>query len=101
MMATTGSMSHPVTNQEGTIASIFASLDDSQHTVLPPRYATLKQDLWRDSFVQSWKEVLTELNIATKVVIEQGTKVNEFLAVWLVMGHSMNADHSSRPLQRY
>lgn len=49
----------------------------SGHTVvLEPRFAELKKQLWRDSMLQSWREVLEELKVATKEIAATGPDVS-------------------------
>jgi hypothetical protein len=60
--------------KEGTIATVFSSLSGGV-TALPPRFADLKKEIWRDTLVQSWREVLDELCVAVEEVAERGVDV--------------------------
>ncbi|KAJ7625588.1 DUF1479-domain-containing protein [Roridomyces roridus] len=58
---------------EGDISAVFTSLrPDDPQTILPPRFAELKRELWQERLVQSWKEVLNELEVETKRIEEKG-----------------------------
>ncbi|KAJ7464577.1 hypothetical protein FB451DRAFT_441516 [Mycena latifolia] len=58
---------------EGDISAVFTSLrpSDPQNT-FPPRFLELKRAIWNDGLIQSWKEVLTELEVATQRIAERG-----------------------------
>jgi hypothetical protein len=62
--------------EEGDISSVFASLDESRSASLPDRFIELKKALWKDSFTNTWKEVLSALESATEEISELGSKVN-------------------------
>ncbi|EKM53735.1 uncharacterized protein PHACADRAFT_176135 [Phanerochaete carnosa HHB-10118-sp] len=59
-------------NSEGTIEEIFSSFHESPP--FPERFAHLKQQLWTDGLVESWREVLKELEDATGNVIARGSQ---------------------------
>ncbi|KAJ3505316.1 hypothetical protein NLJ89_g7485 [Agrocybe chaxingu] len=59
--------------EEGSIAGIFTSLTGEEHSALPERFTDLKKGLWKDSFVESWREVLAELGTATEEVASIGS----------------------------
>ncbi|KAH8824513.1 hypothetical protein DL96DRAFT_1614299 [Flagelloscypha sp. PMI_526] len=64
---------------EGDISSIFTTLDSEPtqggQSALPERFRDLKQGLFRDELIQSWKEVVDELEVVTERVIETGSKI--------------------------
>lgn len=60
---------------EGSIADVFTSLTGEKAPPLPPRFADLKNLLWKESLVQSWREVLSELEVAVQRVSQQGGNV--------------------------
>jgi hypothetical protein len=70
---TTGAMQR----SEGTIEDIFTSF----HTAppFPPRFADLKKDIWSDQLIESWREILAQLEEVTGRVIAQGSQVNASL----------------------
>jgi len=60
---------------EGSIASIFSSLSGEAAETLPPRFAQLKKELWKESLVQSWRQVVADLREATEEVAAKGSDV--------------------------
>ncbi|PPQ71598.1 hypothetical protein CVT24_006458 [Panaeolus cyanescens] len=60
---------------EGSIAAIFTSLTDENHVALPDRFAELKRDLWNEGLVQSWKEVLGELESEVEHIAARGAEI--------------------------
>lgn len=68
----TGSLRSP--KQEGTIEDIFTSFHTSPP--FPARFSDLKREIWTDGLVESWRQVLKELEVATSNVIAQGSKVS-------------------------
>jgi hypothetical protein len=62
--------------EEGDISSVFASLDESRNVSLPDRFIDLKKALWKDSFTETWKEILSALESATEEISGHGSKVN-------------------------
>jgi hypothetical protein len=61
--------------EEGSIASIFTALSGEDAQVLPSRFADLKREMWKDSLIQSWREVLAELETAVHEVSIKGASV--------------------------
>lgn len=59
----------------GTIAAIFTSLSGKEASQLPPRFSDLKKSLWRDALVESWRQVLKELQERVIIIAERGTEV--------------------------
>ncbi|KAI0051476.1 DUF1479-domain-containing protein [Auriscalpium vulgare] len=59
--------------EEGSIASVFTSLTGEAPVALPPRFADLKKQLWKDALAESWREVTRELKDATEEVAARGT----------------------------
>ena len=51
---------------EGTIADAFASMSQKTDVPLPARFSDLKKDLWADKLVESWKDILKELEGAVE-----------------------------------
>lgn len=74
--AATGKVAPRAPNEEGSISSIFASLNGEAPIDLPPRFSALKQEIWRDDMVQTWREVLEELETATEEVSRRGSDVS-------------------------
>jgi hypothetical protein len=64
--------------EEGSIASVFSSLSDGSDLTLPTRFHDLKKEIWRESLVQSWREVLDELEGSIEEVAARGADVLEF-----------------------
>ncbi|KAF9019190.1 DUF1479-domain-containing protein [Hymenopellis radicata] len=61
---------------EGSIAAIFASLDANKSTDgLPERFGQLKRDIFREGLVQSWREVVAELEVVTDKVVARGSEM--------------------------
>jgi acyl carrier protein phosphodiesterase len=54
--------------EEGSISSLFASLSGEASSVFPARFLDLKRVLWRDEMVQSWREVLADLEAAVEEI---------------------------------
>jgi len=61
--------------EEGSIASIFTTLTAEEHNPLPDRFSNLKKSLWKDSFVESWREVLSELEVTVEKVSLRGSEI--------------------------
>ncbi|TFK45112.1 hypothetical protein BDQ12DRAFT_695360 [Crucibulum laeve] len=59
--------------EEGSIADIFTSLTDEEHNALPERFSDLKKEMWKDSLVESWREVLKELETTVEEVATRGS----------------------------
>ncbi|KAJ6529998.1 hypothetical protein DFH09DRAFT_1184385 [Mycena vulgaris] len=58
---------------EGDISAVFTSLRPSDaQNAFPPRFSDLKRAIWNEGLVQSWKEVLGELEVATARIAEHG-----------------------------
>jgi len=62
--------------EDDSIASIFTSLSGEVPDVLPSRFSDLKKEIWRDDMLQTWKEVLEELEVATEQVTAHGSEVS-------------------------
>ncbi|KAJ7763592.1 hypothetical protein DFH07DRAFT_738613 [Mycena maculata] len=59
--------------KEGDISAVFTTLRPSDPVnVFPPRFAELKRAIWREGLIQSWKEVLEDLEVATERIAERG-----------------------------
>ena len=63
---------------EGSIADVFTSLTGEKTPPLPSRFADLKKALWKESLVQSWREVLSELQVTVQRVSQQGGNVTSY-----------------------
>ncbi len=67
---------------EGSIAAIFTSLDANKSAdSLPERFGQLKRDISRESLVQSWREVVAELEAVTDKVVAKGSEVGVVLSI--------------------
>lgn len=62
-------------NKEGTIADVFSSLGGDAFVPLEQRFADLKQALWHDGLIESWRSVLSALEERTAEIVEHGNKV--------------------------
>lgn len=68
---------HPVRQkEEGSIASVFTSLSSDIVEPLPNRFADLKKEIWKDSLIQSWREVLAELETVVDEISVKGGAVS-------------------------
>lgn len=61
--------------EEGSIASVFTSLTGEAAVAHPPRFAALKREIWNDGMVESWRQVLAELEVAAADVARRGSEV--------------------------
>ncbi|KAK2467413.1 hypothetical protein APHAL10511_000648 [Amanita phalloides] len=71
-------MNHPIARQpksEGTIAAIFTSLSGEEGSQLPIRFSDLKKSLWKDELVESWRQLLQELEEKIALINERGTEI--------------------------
>ncbi|KAJ7509766.1 hypothetical protein B0H11DRAFT_2152709 [Mycena galericulata] len=58
---------------EGDISAVFTSLRPSDpKNAFPPRFSELKREIWKEGLIQSWKEVLSDLEVETKRIAELG-----------------------------
>lgn len=78
--------------EEGSIANAFSSLEGQAPIALPERFSALKKEIFKKSLVQSWKEVLTELEIVTEEIIAKGSDVSH-------SHHDEYHNPHARPLQ--
>jgi len=74
MASTTTVNSTRKPKDEGSIASVFSSLSESGPE-LPTRFADLKKDVWQETFMQSWREVLDELHRSIEEIAERGADI--------------------------
>lgn len=73
--ATSNSSPPPTAPQShGTIEEIFSSFHNSPP--FPARFADLKRQIWTDGMIESWRQVLKELEEVTSRVIAQGNQVS-------------------------
>jgi hypothetical protein len=68
--------------EEGSIASVFSSLSAGSDPALPTRFSDLKKEIWRECLVQSWREVLNELEGSIEEVAARGTDVLELACMF-------------------
>ncbi|TIA86916.1 hypothetical protein E3P99_03540 [Wallemia hederae] len=78
--ATVASTSRLVSNraqqkekEEGSIASVFASLSGDKPVELPQRFSDLKKDIFKEHLVESWRDVLTKLKPEVEEVSAVGS----------------------------
>ncbi|KAJ3847175.1 hypothetical protein EV368DRAFT_88026 [Lentinula lateritia] len=60
---------------EGAILDFFSTLDPNVSHDLPARFSDLKAEIWNEGLLQSWKEVLAELETETERIASLGSKV--------------------------
>ncbi|KZV65342.1 DUF1479-domain-containing protein [Peniophora sp. CONT] len=65
---------------EGSIADVFTSLTGEISQPLPARFSDLKKELFKDALVQSWKEVIRDLEVAVEEVAAKGSDILPRLA---------------------
>lgn len=63
--------------EEGSIASVFSSLSGTA-PALPTRFSDLKKGIWKEVLMQSWREVLGELEGSIENVVARGADVLDF-----------------------
>ena len=64
------------TKDGGTISDIFTTLKPGEEqAALPDRFSTLKKDIFRDELVESWRQVLAELEGTVAEITEKGNNV--------------------------
>ncbi|THU98449.1 hypothetical protein K435DRAFT_795732 [Dendrothele bispora CBS 962.96] len=59
---------------EGDISLSFSSLG-AELVELPPKFMDLKRELWNENLMNSWREVLSELQTRTEDIISKGTGI--------------------------
>lgn len=64
----------PSVRAEGSIADVFATMSGATYE-WPSRFADVKKAIWRDALVESWREVLAELEAATDEIATRGNEV--------------------------
>ncbi|KAF9007052.1 hypothetical protein BDQ17DRAFT_1351327 [Cyathus striatus] len=47
---------------------------EEEQAILPDRFAVLKKGLWKDTLVESWRELLLELEVAAEEVASRGSE---------------------------
>lgn len=63
--------------EEGTITSVFTTLTPNEdRAALPDRFAALKKEIFRDELVESWRQVLSELESTVGEIVEKGNRVS-------------------------
>jgi hypothetical protein len=63
--------------EEGSISSIFTTLTPGgEQTALPARFTELKKNIFNDELVESWRQVLTELESTVGEIVEKGNGVS-------------------------
>ncbi|TIB29923.1 hypothetical protein E3P85_02939 [Wallemia ichthyophaga] len=63
----------PKEKEEGSIASVFASLSGDKPVELPQRFSHLKKNMWKDSLIESWRDVLSRLKMEVEHVEALGS----------------------------
>ncbi|KAF8726215.1 hypothetical protein AX14_007926 [Amanita brunnescens Koide BX004] len=64
-----------IPKESGTIAAIFTSLSGGEASQLPARFSDIKKSLWKDSLVESWRQILKELDERVVAITERGTEI--------------------------
>ena len=82
------------------IASFFTSSSGEAAQAPPNRLANLKKELWKDSLVQSWGEVLAALEVAVDEVSAKGGSVSVTIRMAKLTFHTPSLDHPSSRLCR-
>ena len=60
----------------GTISDIFTTLKPGEeHAALPDRFSALKKEMFKDELVESWRQVLAELEGTVAEITEKGNNV--------------------------
>ncbi|KZT27114.1 DUF1479-domain-containing protein [Neolentinus lepideus HHB14362 ss-1] len=57
--------------KDGSIATVFASLSDTDAEPFPARFADLKKQLWKDELVESWRQVLADVSEEIEVIAQK------------------------------
>ncbi|KAJ3915083.1 hypothetical protein F5877DRAFT_49223 [Lentinula edodes] len=60
---------------EGAILDFFSTLDPNVSHDLPARFFDLKAEIWNESLLECWKEVLAELETETERIASLGSQV--------------------------
>ncbi|KAF9446150.1 DUF1479-domain-containing protein [Macrolepiota fuliginosa MF-IS2] len=62
--------------EEGSISSIFTTLTPGEEpTALPDRFSALKKDIFKEELVETWRQVLSELEGTVGEIVEKGNKL--------------------------
>lgn len=62
--------------EEGSIAAIFTTLTPGgEQAALPDRFSTLKKDIFKEELVETWRQVLNELESTVEEIVENGNGV--------------------------
>ncbi|KAL0580982.1 hypothetical protein V5O48_001074 [Marasmius crinis-equi] len=61
--------------KEGDISSVFSSLGRKED-VFPERFAQLKREMWNEKLLDSWNEILAELETKTEEIASLGPKAS-------------------------
>ncbi|TIB97393.1 DUF1479-domain-containing protein [Wallemia mellicola] len=64
----------PKEKDEGSIADVFASLSGDKAVELPQRFSDLKKEIWRDSIIETWRDVLAKLKPEVEEVAAIGSE---------------------------
>ncbi|TFK50762.1 DUF1479-domain-containing protein [Heliocybe sulcata] len=70
-LATVAQASISSSKPEGSIADVFASLSDTNAEPFPARFADLKKKLWKDELLESWRQVLADLNQEVEIIAQK------------------------------
>ncbi|TIC64062.1 DUF1479-domain-containing protein [Wallemia mellicola] len=64
----------PKEKDEGSIADVFASLSGDKAVELPQRFSDLKKEIWKDSIIETWRDVLAKLKPEVEEVAAIGSE---------------------------
>lgn len=63
--------------EEGSIAAIFTTLTPGEEqAALPERFSTLKKNIFKEELVETWRQVITELESTVGEILEKGNGVS-------------------------
>ncbi len=72
--------------EEGSIAAIFTTLTPGgEQAALPDRFAALKKDIFKEELVETWRQVLSELESTVGEIIDKGNGVGKDLEILQVL----------------
>ncbi|EIN03971.1 DUF1479-domain-containing protein [Punctularia strigosozonata HHB-11173 SS5] len=60
---------------EGDISTVFSSLSSEEPYQWPTRFVALKKEIWKDELIESWRQVLAELEVATEEIEARGNEL--------------------------
>lgn len=84
--------------EEGSISSIFTTLSPGEESIaLPDRFTELKRDIFKDELVESWRQVLSELEGTVSEIKEKGNSVSTLYSVGPLLSSASIHSRSSLP----